>query len=333
MNASGSPRILVPRAAAEPPRRAWWPWARRLLAWGFFALVAALLVGQARAIDWQEVAEAIGALPAATLLGAGALAACSFALYSTYDLLGRRVTGHRLGTGTVMGVTFISYAFNLNLGSLVGGVAFRYRLYSRLGLGNDTITRVLAFSMLTNWIGYFAVAGAAFCFWPVGLPPAWRVDGDGLRILGAGLLGLAAAYLVLCACARERPWRVRGWSFRIPSLRMALLQLATSCANWSLIGGVIWLLLQGQVAYPQVLAVLLVAAVAGVVTHVPAGLGVLEAVFVALLAHRVPESQLLAALLAYRGLYYLLPLAVATLAYSAAELRTRRRRAGAQSQK
>jgi glycosyltransferase 2 family protein len=66
--------------------------------------------------------------------------------------------------------------------------------------------------------------------------------------------------------------------------------------------------------------------VAGVITHVPAGLGVLEAVFVALLAHQVAEAQLLAALLAYRGLYYLLPLVVATLAYFATELRARRGR-------
>jgi uncharacterized membrane protein YbhN (UPF0104 family) len=108
---------------------------------------------------------------------------------------------------------------------------------------------------------------------------------------------------------------------------MALLQLAMSCANWSLIGGVIWFLLQGQVDYVHVLAVLLVAAVAGVVTHVPAGLGVLEAVFVALLAHAVAEAQLLGALLAYRGLYYLLPLVVATVGYLVTEARARRLRA------
>ena len=56
---------------------------------------------------------------------------------------------------------------------------------------------------------------------------------------------------------------------------------------------------------------LLVAAVAGVIAHVPAGLGVLEAVFIALLSHRVPQAELLAALLAYRALYYLVPLALA----------------------
>lgn len=305
-------------------RHSWWPWVRRAAAWGFFALIAWLLVRQARTIDWDDVLDAIRALPAATLLAAGALAACSFALYSTYDLLGRHLTRHRLGTGTVMGVTFISYAFNLNLGSLVGGVAFRYRLYSRLGLGNETITRVLGFSMLTNWIGYLLVAGVAFCFWPLALPPGWKIGNEGLRMLGAMLLMLALAYVLLCALAKGRVWRVRGHAVKTPGPAMALLQLAMSCANWSLIGGVIWVLLQGAVDYPHVLAVLLVAAVAGVVTHVPAGLGVLEAVFVALLAHQVPEATLLGALLAYRGLYYLLPLTVATLGYLVTEVRARR---------
>jgi uncharacterized membrane protein YbhN (UPF0104 family) len=307
-------------------RHSWWPWARRAAVWGFFALIAWLLVRQARTIEWEDVLDAIRALPATALLAAAALAACSFALYSTYDLLGRHLTRHRLGTGTVMGVTFISYAFNLNLGSLVGGVAFRYRLYSRLGLANDTITRVLGFSMLTNWLGYLVVAGAAFCFWPMTLPPDWKIDSEGLRILGAVLLMVALAYLVLCATSRGREWRVRGHELRVPGLAMALLQLAMSCANWSLMGGVIWFLLQGQVEYTQVLAVLLVAAVAGVVTHVPAGLGVLEAVFVALLSHEVPQAQLLGALLAYRGLYYLLPLGVATLGYLVTEARARRLR-------
>jgi uncharacterized membrane protein YbhN (UPF0104 family) len=60
--------------------------------------------------------------------------------------------------------------------------------------------------------------------------------------------------------------------------------------------------------------------------RVPAGLGVLEGVFMALLAGRQPEAQLLAALLAYRALFYLLPLAVAALVYLGLEARLRRGR-------
>jgi uncharacterized membrane protein YbhN (UPF0104 family) len=326
---TSSPEGSATRGAtlAEPqPRRAWWRWVKRVGTWGFFSLVGWLIFKQAQNIDWSEVLVSMQAIPMPMLLAAAALVACSFALYSSYDLLGRAMTGHTLGTGTVMGVTFISYAFNLNLGSLVGGVAFRYRLYSRLGLGNNTITRVLGFSMLTNWFGYLVVAGVAFFVWPMDLPPSWKIGNEGLRVLGAALVMLAVAYLALCALANERIWHVRSHELQTPSFRVALLQLVMSCTNWSLMGGVIWFLLERQVHYPHVLAVLLVAAVAGVITHVPAGLGVLEAVFVALLSHQVKEGPLLAALLAYRAMYYLAPLVIATAAYLLTEVRTRRTR-------
>ena len=137
------------------------------------------------------------------------------------------------------------------------------------------------------------------------------------------LLLLAVAYLVLCAVAGDHVWTLRGHELETPSLRMALLQLLLSAINWSLIGGVIWCLLEQQLPYHQVLSVLLVAAVAGVITHVPAGLGVLEAVFVALLSHQLSEGWLLGALLAYRAIYYLLPLAIAVCAYLATEARAR----------
>ncbi|VWX59393.1 conserved hypothetical protein; putative inner membrane protein [Burkholderiales bacterium 8X] len=322
----------TPSSAVVPPAKAgragspWWPRVKRIGTWIFFGLVAWLIAEQARNIDWSDVLDSMSQIPWPNLLGAAALAACSFALYSTYDLLGRHVTRHRLGTRSVMGVTFISYAFNLNLGSLVGGVAFRYRLYSRLGLGNSTITRVLGFSMLTNWFGYLVVAGIAFAVWPMSLPPSWKIDNEGLRLLGVALVIVAAAYLAMCAFSRRRVLRVGKHELQIPSLRMALLQLVMSCTNWALIGGVIWVLLQQQLAYHQVLAVLLVAAVAGVITHVPAGLGVLEAVFVALLSHQVTQGRLLGALLAYRAVYYLIPLMIATVAYLRAEWRARQKR-------
>ena len=326
MSDASRPTLRTGASARRWRRRAWWPWVKRIAAWTFFAVVAWLLVLQARTIDWSAVLTAVREIPLPALLAALLLAACSFTLYSTYDVLGRHMTGHTLGARTVMAVTFISYAFNLNMGALVGGVAFRYRLYSRLGLNNITITRILGFSMLTNWLGYLVVAGVAFFFWPLGLPPEWKIESEGLRVLGAVLLVLAAAYLVLCAVAREHTWDIRGHELQTPALGMALLQLLLSCINWSLIGGVIWFLLQRQLPYPQVLAVLLVAAVAGVITHVPAGLGVLEAVFVALLSHLMPADRLLGALLAYRAIYYLLPLGIATAAYLRTEVKARRRR-------
>lgn len=320
MSASGAP----PRSTrARSGHRAcrWWRIARRVLAFAFFALVGVLLVSQARAVDWSKVGAALFDYPLHTLLAAGAVAAASHAVYSGFDLLGRRWTGHGLPTRRVVPVTFVSYAFNLNLGSLIGGVAFRYRLYSRLGLDNDTITRVLGLSLATNWLGYLALAGGVFA-WGVIAPPAdWQLGAGALRALGALLLALAAAYILMCGFSPRRSWTVRGHELTLPPLGLALAQLAISCVNWLLIAGVLYLLLQRQVGYATVLAVLLIAAVAGVLAHIPAGLGVLEAVFIALLEGQQSRGQLLAALLAYRALYYLAPLVLAIGIYLVLEAR------------
>ena len=305
-----------------------WHRAKRIAAWVFFALVVFLIVRQARTIDWRNVLASVREIPLPMLLAGGrcspSAATCSTA---PTTCSAARMTGHRLRTGPVMGVTFISYAFNLNLGALVGGIAFRYRLYSRLGLDSNTITRVLGFSMLTNWFGYCRGRRR-------GLLLLADVAAAGLEDRRRGRCASSAPRCCssgwptwsLCAIAREHTWRVRGHELDTPPLRIALLQLVISCVNWSLMGGVIWFLLEQQLPYPTVLAVFLVAAVAGVITHVPGGLGVLEGVFLALLSHRISQDQLLGALLAYRALYYLLPLIAACMVYVVTEVRARRRR-------
>lgn len=302
----------------------WWPWFKRVATLVFFALVAWLLVEQGRAIDWQQVFAALRAYPPSLLLGVLALAALSLGLYSCFDLVGRHYTGHTLRASTVLLVTFISYVFNLNLGSLVGGVAFRYRLYSRLKLDTATITRVLSLSMLTNWTGYLLLGGLIFAFSTPALPPGWKMGSGGLQILGFVLLATAAAYLLLCALSRQRSVTLRGHLLELPSGRLALLQVVMGATNWLIMSSLVFFLLQQKIAFPAVAGVLLVAAVAGVIAHVPAGLGVLEAVFVALLSHAMPTHQLLAALVAYRVIYYLVPLALATVIYLLMEVRAKK---------
>ena len=306
--------------------RPWWPWARRLASWAFFILVAWLLAGYARHIDWGDVLESLRTLPGPALAWAVAFAAASHLLYATFDLIGRRYTGHTLKTPIVMAVTFISYTFNLCIGSLVGGVGFRYRLYSRLGLNMGVITRVVSMSMLTNWLGYKLLAGFLFLVHPLALPPAWHMGNHGLQWVGAGLMLVSLAYIAACWRFGDHVWNWRGHELYLPPWRMAVLQMAISCINWSLMAAIIWVLLLQKIAYTDVLTVLLVGAIAGVVLHVPAGLGVFEGVFLALLGHRISEGHLLAALLGYRAVYYLGPMAIASLMYLVMEVRARRLR-------
>jgi glycosyltransferase 2 family protein len=188
------------------------------------------------------------------------------------------------------------------------------------------ITRIVSMSMLTNWLGYKLLAGLLFLIHPLALPPNWHMGNHGLQWVGAVLVAISASYLIACWRMGDRTWNWRGHELYLPPWRMAVLQMAISCLNWCLMAGVIYVLLGRSIVYSDVLTVLLIGAIAGVFAHVPAGLGVFEFVYVALLSHLVPESRLLGALLGYRAIYYIAPLVVGSLMYLAMELRAKRRR-------
>jgi glycosyltransferase 2 family protein len=304
--------------------RSAWPRIRQALWIGFAVAVLGLIGWRAREMEWSEVFTALRALPLTTVALGAVIAVAAYAAYISYDLMARRHVGHSLGIGRTAAIAGVCFAFNANLGALVGGVALRYRLYGRFGLTASVITRVLGFSVLTNWIGYAALAGAAFVSGLVELAPDAPVSSAALRVFGAVLLLIAAAYLAACRWSQRRQWDVRGNTIELPRARMAVLQIMASVTHWSLVAAIPYVLLQGEVGFVTVLSAMLLSSVAGVVAHIPAGLGVLEAVFLSLLAGAHPASQLLAALLAYRAVFYLGPLVFAGVVFLALELEARR---------
>lgn len=310
--------------SAKPPSRLWLL-LRRLLVLGFFVLIVWLLVSRTQAIDWSEVWVALQALGTPVLLASLLLSLLSYALYGGYDLFARHYTRQSLPKSLTASIAAICYAFNLNMGAWLGGIGLRYRLYSRFGVERGTITRIVGLSLVTNWSGYCLLAGIAGSFGFVDLPDGGRIGDLGLRLIGFALLLGVTSYVALCGVSRRRSFSLRGTTVTLPSLRMAVAQIALSVANWMTMGLIVHLLLGAEIAYPTVLAVLLLSGIAGAVAHVPAGLGVVEAVFLALLGDAMADTELLAGLLAYRAVYYIAPLALAALGFAFVEALARRR--------
>src|SRR5262245_119817 len=304
----------------------WRPFLWPAVGLAFFLLVAWLVSDYVQAIDWGGVGRALSGYSPFTIAAAAGLVALSHLTYASYDLLGRAYAEHELATKRVLSVGLISYAFNLNLGSLVGGFGFRLRLYHHLGLRAAQIGRVIALSLVTNWTGWLLLAGTTFAARQVPLPDSLSLSALSLQALGFAMLALPLVYLGLCCGSRRRRWFWRGYTFRLPSGRMALAQVALSSFNWLLIGTIVWLLMPRELGYGTVLATQLSAAMLAVPTHIPGGLGVIEAIFVAVFGGRTVPSDLIAALVAYRALYDLLPLAVAAILYFAVEAAGRARR-------
>ncbi len=216
---------------------------KKILTGLFFVAVIVLLVIYARKVNWDDVYKVIVNNNRFVVLTAAALVVVSYLVYGCYDLIGRAYCGHKLAKRQVMLVSFICYAFNLTLSTWVGGVAMRYRLYSRLGLDSATITRIFSLSIATNWLGYILLAGVIFSAGLVPIPGGWFIGETTLRLIGAALLVLVVFYLWACAFSKRRRWKVKGQTLQLPSLRMALFQLPSPAPTgwlWARLSGCCW---------------------------------------------------------------------------------------------
>lgn len=291
-------------------------WLKRIALIAWIAAVAALIFFQVRDLEWAKVLDALRSFGPARIAAGAAFVAPACAAVALFDLVGRHATGHRMPVPRVMLISFTGYFFSLNLGALVGGLAFRYRLYMPYRLPGLTISQVIGLSVVTNWSGYVLIAGAVLVWQPPELPPDWGVGAGVMRGTGAVLLAAAAGYLVLCAIRGGDSIRWKDSPFELPTIGIAALQIGLSVVSWGSIGAVITALLPGDVSWFTVMPVLMISALAGIWSHVPGGLGVIEAVFLALLETSAPDGEVLAAILVYRVLYYLAPFAVAIAAYA-----------------
>lgn len=310
---------------------AWQRWHKPLLALAGLTVLA-LLAWQARKLDWPAAWAAILAMPPATLAGALLLAALGHANYGCFDLLSQRYLGFRLARWRTWLTATVSYAFNLNLGSAIGGAAIRWRLYATQGVRPGVIAQIFSLGVFTNWIGYAALAGTVLVFGQQWFDPAAPADeagamaqiahgvrrwlaGDGPLWVGTLLLLGVAAYAALVLWGQGRQADVRGHRLHVPSRGLALTQVVVSVVNWSLIAAVVWVLLRGEVPYGQVLATQVLASIVMLMIHVPGGLGVLEAVYLTMLHDAIGAGPLLGALLVFRVVYFFVPLAWACAAY------------------
>ncbi len=291
-----------------------------------FSLALWVLHRELKTVHYFDVVREIHALPPFRVVLAIVLAALGYLALTGYDATGVRYIRHALTYSRTAMVSFISYAVSHNVGgSLVSGGSVRMRLYSQWGFSTVEITKVVAFCALTFWVGFFSVGGVYLLLGPLRLPPGFPVHPGVLRLLGAVFLVVVAAYLFACAF-RRTPLRVKEWEIPLPSLRLALAQVTVSSLDWVLSGGVLYVLLPPGVdlSFPEFLSPYLIAQVTGLVSHVPGGVGVFETVLLLLLSPRIGRDSMIGAMLVFRAVYYLLPLALAAVAIGTYEAIQRR---------
>lgn len=276
---------------------------------------------------YADLARALGALPADRIVLALGLTAANYAVLTGYDALALRYVRHPLPHRRVAFASFVGYAVSNTLGfPLLTGAPVRYRLYSRWGVPALEIAKIVAFYTTTFWLGLLTVGGIAFLVDPLATPAFLHAPVATLRPVGAFLLLLLVGYLA-SSLAHRRELRLRRITLSVPGPRLALAQVAISSLDWMLAAAVLYVLLPpGTLSYPAFLGVYALGQLLGLISHVPGGVGVFESVLLLFLTPGLPAPEVLGVLLVFRGIYYLTPLAVASLALALYEARALRGR-------
>lgn len=280
-----------------------------LIALGFVALERLT-----REVHFHDVRAAMHALPAGRLVPALLFTGGSYLALTFYDVLALRVIGRPLPWRTAALASFTSYTLSHNLGlSMLTGGSARYRIYTEAGLDGPDVARVVAIAGGTFWAGVVSITGIALASHPGpltlgGVTLAERT----IHVLGWSIVALAALLVAVCRARREPP-RLFGFAVPLPTRSQALTQIAVAGLDIACASAALFVLIPGASAalLPQFVLAYTLGIVAAVVSHVPGGLGVFEAVVLAVVP--VDRTTVFAALIAYRVVYYLLPLAVAVV--------------------
>jgi len=177
---------------------------------------------------------------------------------------------------------------------------------------------------LTLWLGLFALGGTVFLLDPFPIPATIPFPIENIRPVGVLLLGATVAYLAATDWWR-RPIRIRDVEFVLPQSGLSMLQVCVASVDIVLAAGCLYVLLPTGLGlgFFSFVGIYVLAVVTVIISHVPGGLGVLELTVLALASPGANE-QVVAALLAYRAIYYLLPLVVAVTLLGGYELLLRR---------
>jgi uncharacterized membrane protein YbhN (UPF0104 family) len=302
---------------------------------GFAISVVILVVACAalfrllRDIDIDKVVAALRATSLETVLTAGIFVVCGYITLTFYDLFSLRTIGwHSVPYRIAAFASFTSYTIGHNLGATVfTGGAVRFRIYSAWGLGLIDVAKIAFVTGLTFWLGNAFVLGIGMAYAPEAASvlnqfPPWLN-----RAIALTGLAVVAGYVIwLLPCPR-----VLGrdnWQVTLPNAPLTLVQIGIGVLDLGAGALAMYTLLpeHPSVDFTTVFIIFVTATLLGFLSHTPGSLGVFDAAMLLGLPEYEKE-QLLASLLIFRLLYFVLPLGLAVLALSIREawtaLRTR----------
>ena len=264
-------------------------------------------------INVRDVVAALKAVSYADIALAGVFVAAGYFTLTFYDMFGLRTIGRGYVPYHVASLAaFTSYAVGHNLGaSVITGSAVRYRIYSAWGLDLIDVAKISFVAGLTFWLGNAAMLGLGVTFLPgaaseVDQLPAWAN-----RILAIVILIALAVYISWVWRAPREIGR-SNWKVTLPGGPATLVQIGIGLVDLTCCAAAMYVLVPDEphIGFVTLGVIFVSATLLGFASYAPGGIGVFDAAMLIAL-WQFDKEGLLAGLLLFRLVYYIVPFALA----------------------
>jgi len=241
--------------------------------------------------------------------------ALSYLCLSGFDYLGVRYAGCRLSWRKAAVASFVSLSIGHNVGlAALSSGAVRYRYYRRWGLKNEEIAKVILFCGATVGIGLIGLAGICLALFPESAAKIGGMGDTAARWIGVACIIALALYLAAAARIRG-DIRIYKWRFSLPTWQIAIAQVAVGIANFTAVAACLFWLTKSSAGFFETTTAYVMANLSALVAHVPGGLGVMEAT----ISFIMGKDASIGALIAFRVVYFFIPLALGLPIFAASE--------------
>jgi glycosyltransferase 2 family protein len=306
-----------PLTALSRGFKRWIGWKRVGIGASLFIIAFAIttLVRTLKGVDTGVILTALTEIPHGNIALAALCVVCAFCTLTFYDFFALRTIGKRHVPYRIAAMSsFTSYSIGHNIGATVfTGGAIRFRIYSDYGLNAIDVAKICFLSGLTFWLGNLVVLGIGMVYHP------WAASAMDLlpeamnRLIGIGCLsGIVMYFIWLMLGENRRELGQNGWKVVLPSARLTLVQVLIGVVDLSFCATAMYLLvpLQPHIDFMSLAVVFILATLLGFASHAPGSIGVFDAAMLVALP-QFGREQLLATLLVFRVLYFVIPFSIA----------------------
>jgi glycosyltransferase 2 family protein len=295
----------------------WIGWKRLGIAASLFIIAFAIttLVRTLKGVDTGVILTALTEIPPAHIALAALCVVCAFCTLTFYDFFALRTIGKKHVPYRIAALSgFTSYSIGHNIGATVfTGGAIRFRIYSDYGLTAIDVAKICFLSGLTFWLGNLLVLGVGMAYHPSAASAMDLLPEAVNRLIGIGCLaGIAMYFAWLVLGENRRELGQHGWKVVLPSARLTLVQVLIGVVDLGFCATAMYLLIPAQppIDFLSLAVVFILATLLGFASHAPGSIGVFDAAMLLALP-QFGREQLLATLLVFRVLYFVIPFTMA----------------------